>query len=147
MIQETLDKLEQAFVNGCTIDEACLFAGITKPTLYTYFKENPDYRERVDTLRHHPKLKARFNIVKEIEDGKVETSKWYLERKAKDEFSLRQEMTGAEGKDLVIKITSYGDQDTLSMATRETPNTSITEPIEVQGDSVAQEGSQDDTSS
>jgi len=35
---------------------------------------------------------AKFNILKELKDGDKETSKWYLERKAKEEFSLKQEI-------------------------------------------------------
>lgn len=91
MTVDKLQKLELAFSAGCTDREACLFAGIAMQTLYNYQAKNPDFAERKELLKESPKLKARFNIVKELELNNADISKWYLERKAKDEFSLKNE--------------------------------------------------------
>ena len=48
------------------------------------------------------KYKARKVVAEAIEKNDIQQANWYLERKAKDEFSLRQELTGAEGGELGI---------------------------------------------
>jgi len=112
MTDDVLDKLNQAFSLGCSDREACLFADINPATLYNYQKENPEFLDRKQTLKEKPVLKARSNIVKALQEGDIETAKWLLERKKKDEFSLRSEMTGADGETLVPKtiiVRKYSD--------------------------------------
>lgn len=48
--------------------------------------------------------KARQNWQEEIEKGNYIASKEWLERKNKDEFSTRQETTGAEGNPIEITV-------------------------------------------
>ncbi len=51
-----------------------------------------------------PQQKADQLINKALNEGDVSTAKWYAERKAKDEFSLRNEITGEDGEAIKIKI-------------------------------------------
>ena len=82
-----------------TVEEACFFfAGISKQTLYNWYKDNPKMQERMDALRNEPFLKARRTIVKNLENPQYAFE--YMKRKKKDEFSERAELTGKEGKDL-----------------------------------------------
>lgn len=92
MTDDVLAKLENAFSLGHTDEEACLIAEIDHSTLYRYCQENPDFARKKELLKNHPKIKARRNIMQGINDGNVELSKWYLERKAKEEFSIKQEV-------------------------------------------------------
>ena len=85
-----LRKLEEVFALGGTDEEACLFAGIGKTTLYEFQKQNPEFAERKETLKQSPVLKARQTVVKAIEKDPTLAFK-YLERKRKDEFSPRTE--------------------------------------------------------
>lgn len=87
--QEALRKLEEAFSNGATDLEACFLANISKSALYDYQKENPEFVERKEGLKSMLKYQARINIAKEINSGDARVSAWYLERKAKSEFSSR----------------------------------------------------------
>jgi hypothetical protein len=87
MTSETLQKLEHAFAIGCTDLEACVYADICSSTLYNYQREYPEFLERKDLLKQTPVLKARTNVMADIEGGNIDTSKWYLERKKKGEFS------------------------------------------------------------
>ena len=48
--QEVLRKLEEAFAMDCTDLEACLFADISKTTLYKYQVEHPLFAERKAVL-------------------------------------------------------------------------------------------------
>jgi ACT domain-containing protein len=101
MTPETIDKLEEAFSNGATDQEAIFLANISKSTFYDYCQANPEFSERTDALKEMVKYQARKNVVEKIREGDIAQSNWYLERKAKNEFSTRQENTGAEGKDLI----------------------------------------------
>jgi hypothetical protein len=110
MTPEVIAKLEEAFAWGCTDVEACLWADIADDTLYKYQRENPEFIKRKAKLKETPVLLARKTVVNAIKKGDRDTAMKYLERKKKDEFSLRQEMTGKDGKDLPTPIiTLEGD--------------------------------------
>ena len=98
MTPETVKKLEEAYAIGCTDTEACIFADITRQTLTTYQNANPKFLDRKKLLKETPVLKARNTVINALEED-VGTSKWYLERKRKDEFGPKQEI------DLTGKIT------------------------------------------
>ncbi|HFR3158960.1 hypothetical protein [Streptococcus suis] len=92
MTQGTLQKLEELFVRGLSDEEACLLADIGTTTLYDYCKENPEFSERKELLKQRVKTRAKLNISKAIEDGDIDLSKWYLERRDND-FKTKQAVT------------------------------------------------------
>ncbi|MGM0215055.1 hypothetical protein [Enterococcus sp. AZ109] len=92
-----LQKLEQGFLYGFTDEEACLHADISPSTLYNYCKEHPEFLERKEQLKSRPKMRAKLNIVRSLENGDVGVSQWYLERKAKDEFGNSQKIEHSGG--------------------------------------------------
>lgn len=98
LTDDVVKKLEEIFLLDGTVEEACFFAGISKQTLYNWYKDNPKMQERMDALRNEPFLKARRTIVKNLENPQYAFE--YMKRKKKDEFSERAELTGKEGKDL-----------------------------------------------
>lgn len=123
MTTEILAKLEHAFSLGCSDVEACLYADIGTTALYDYQKNNPDFTERKQQLKENPVLKARTNVMADIESGDVDTSKWLLERKKKDEFGTKQSidiggqangvpiMTAKlEGEQLTALLTKINDE-------------------------------------
>lgn len=86
----TIKKLEEAFAVGCSIPEACLYADITIPTFYNWKKKNEQLFNRFELLREKPIILARQTVINKMkEDGHLALK--YLERKKKDEFSLRTE--------------------------------------------------------
>lgn len=101
MTKEVVEKLEHAFINGLNDQEASFYAGIDKGTLYNYCNDNPFFSTRKEMLKRSLVVRSKFNIAAVINEGSVLDSKWLLERKAKDEFSLRSELTGKDGKDLI----------------------------------------------
>jgi len=109
MSKETIAKLEEVFALGGSDSEACFYANISKQTLYNYQEKNPEFVDRKEALKEKPILKARQTVVKALDDPK--DAQWFLERKRKEEFSLRQEVTGAEGKEL--KLLSEKQIETL----------------------------------
>lgn len=100
MTDLTLQKLKEAFAFGCTDEEACYYAEIGKSTLYNYQNDNPEFLEQKEALKQRPILLARQEVIKGL-TGNPELALKFLERKKKDEFSLRSEITGKDGKDIV----------------------------------------------
>lgn len=98
LTDDVVKKLEEIFLLDGTVEEACFFAGISKQTLYNWYKDNPKMQERMDALRNEPFLKARRTIVKNLENPQYAFE--YMKRKKKDEFSERAELTAKDGKDL-----------------------------------------------
>lgn len=94
-----LTELKIAFSIGCTDEEACAFANVPTSTFYDYQKRHPEFSEEKERLKQNPILKAKKTIEATLDDPK--NAQWYLERKKKDEFSTRSELTGKDGKDLV----------------------------------------------
>lgn len=114
MTEDTVNKLEQAFSMGCSDLEACLFADISKQTLYDYQKKNPEFADRKAMLKEKMIFKARSVIADALNKKDENTAKWYLERKAKNEFGTRTEITGADGVSLtppVINILPVSTQN------------------------------------
>lgn len=99
MTQATIDKLEQAFSIGCSDDEACIYAGISRATLYNYQKDNAEFLDRKELLKKKVVLMARQTIVKSIQDGDVQSSWNMVRSKCGDEFNPanRNEHTGKNG--------------------------------------------------
>lgn len=111
MTSETINKLVYAFSIGCSDEEACIYANIVPSALYRYQKDHSDFKEYKDTLKKKPVLMAKQNIIKAMDINEnpdckslIDTSKWYLERKCKDEFTTRQEVTGADGSTLMSGV-------------------------------------------
>lgn len=88
MTSESINKLETAFSFDCSIDEACLYAGITPPTYYKWLKKNPELVKRFELLRNTPILAARKTVVKKLEESYTNAMD-YLSRKRKGEFSTK----------------------------------------------------------
>lgn len=93
MTDNTVNKLEEAFLMGCTDEEACLFAGISKQTLYTYQDKNPEYVDRKETLKSNPVMKARQVILGALEAKDILTAHKVIDRKEGSKMAL----TGADG--------------------------------------------------
>ncbi len=96
MTDEVVKKLVACFSNGFSDQLACDHVGIDKVTLYNYCDKNPEFSTIKERLKKNPVAAATLNIVKAIDNGDVKASQWYLERKCKDEFSIRTEVDNKE---------------------------------------------------
>jgi len=99
MTTKKIEEFKRAFAMGFSKKEACLYCQVNESTFYEFCSKDKDFVELIPTLQAMPKLKAKMNILESIENKKVENhkqklddSKWYLERKAKDEFSTKTEV-------------------------------------------------------
>lgn len=88
---EKLVALRTAFSQGFTVINACLFAGISDDAYYNYCDRNKNFKEECKRLQKSPIFKAIKNINDAIDSGDVNTSKWLLERKCREEYSIKTE--------------------------------------------------------
>lgn len=86
----TVKKLEDAFKLGCSVNEACFSADISKQTYYNWIDSFPELKERFDQLKENPIFLARKSVVDGLKDNPDLALK-FLERKLKNEFSLKTE--------------------------------------------------------
>jgi len=94
---QQIASLEEAFFWGANDTQAYTHAGICKSTFYYWQEVNPDFVEKKAGMQENIKLRAKRVLVESIVGGDVNSAKFWLERKSKDEFSLRNEITGANG--------------------------------------------------
>jgi len=95
LTEDTIRKLEEAFAIDASVKEACYYADISTDTYYRWIKEFPELSDKLERLREKPVLKARQTVVKSLDNPDYAFK--YLERKKKDEFSPRHELTGKDG--------------------------------------------------
>lgn len=130
-----LDKLEYAWCLDCTDHEAALFAGISYATLKNWLKADSTLVERRDALKHTPVLQARQSVIRGLKDS-PELALKYLERKAKAEFSLRQELTDTEGNAFRVVVPGLlgvtvhePDRDFTALPSQKTENKALKEQV------------------
>lgn len=81
-------KLAEALKLDVTVEEACLYAGISKDTYYRKLKEDEAFSDEMEQSRMYVTMLARRSVITHMEkDGALALK--YLERKRRDEFSLQ----------------------------------------------------------
>ncbi len=88
MTTVTVEKLERAFLLGCTDEEACIAANISKKTLYNYQDKNPEFVHRKEVLKSNPVYRARKVVLDALERGDVATAHKVLDRKEGSKVQL-----------------------------------------------------------
>lgn len=83
--------------NGLTVEQSCRQAGIGTTTFYDRQANDSEFADKISAAREFTEVNARRRIAEAIDAGDMKTARWYLERKAKREFSSRHEHTGADG--------------------------------------------------
>ena len=110
MTPETIQKLEDAFLLGCTDLEACLMAGISKSTFYSYQDANPDFLDRKLVLKENPIMLARGVLIDALKAKDISTAHKVIERK--EGTKQRLEHTGADGQSMTwnVNVVKAGDK-------------------------------------
>jgi hypothetical protein len=114
MTELTVKKLEEAFALGCSDIEACLYAGITKQTLYNYQDKNQEFIDRKEVLKANPVLAARQSVLRHMkENGNLALR--YLDHSTKEGSLLnstsihtyKNRLGSMSDKELNIRIMNY----------------------------------------
>ena len=79
---EVVKKLESIFKIGGTVDEACSYAEITKPTYYEWLDRHSDFLTKMNSAQHYADIVAKNVVVDSmIKDKDLSTAKWWLEKR------------------------------------------------------------------
>lgn len=109
-------KLYEAFKLWWTVEEACCYAEISRATYYEWIKENDEFSDKIWLAKKYLEIKSRAVISNSIEAWDIKTAMWYLERKNKSEFSIKeilsQELKENSLKEILEEIQS--DKDILN---------------------------------
>jgi hypothetical protein len=81
-----VQKLEVAFRDGFSVAKACTLSGISRSTYYEHLKRNADFSDKMVLAQAWVTELAKQVVVAEIKAGNLPAAKWWLERKAKEEF-------------------------------------------------------------
>ena len=113
MTEEVIEKIEEELKNGATLAQASFLAGISLKTIYNYFGNNPDFKDRCDLLQGLVAYRARVNLKNKIESGDIDSSKYWLDRKDK-EFKAKTDITtdNESLNPLLVKFIEDGEQNT-----------------------------------
>jgi hypothetical protein len=94
------DRFLKAASFNMNIEATCAYAGITRQTYLNYIEKHPEFLDEIRIENHKPYQTALSTVLKAAsKDPKIAMQ--YLERRYKAEFSTRQEVTGADGKNII----------------------------------------------
>lgn len=105
MTPKMIEKFKEAFVMWFSDREACLYCQVNPSTFYEYCSNHKDFAELKELLKEQPKMNAKAVVAKKISEWDDYNSRWYLERKAKDEFSTKSEIDNNTKLEWEVKIT------------------------------------------
>lgn len=104
MTPAVVSKLELGFMKGLNVTECCRYAEIGRNCFYEYLEKHPEFKDRIEELQSSPSTRAKLNVVEAIENGDTDLSKWWLERKNRDEFSTKQDISADVKGDIEISV-------------------------------------------
>jgi len=102
---EVVDNLVRAFEDGANISEACRIAKIDRQTYYNWLEDSEEFSTLMTDSQNYPDVVAKMVLVRAIKKSDIDVSKWWAERRMKNEFSTRNEMTGKDGEHLIPRFT------------------------------------------
>ena len=85
--EEVVRKLESILQLGVNDTTACQYAKISRDTFYDHLKNDPHFSDRIQSAKDLVTIAAGQVVTNDIIVNKdVTSAKWWLERKAPDEF-------------------------------------------------------------
>ena len=120
---EAVGILIDAFNIGMNITQSCHQAGISRDTYYEWIKKDKVLSDRIAKARSNPerlvkatlfmKLQKESLRLNEDDEADVPTTRWWAERKLRDEFSIRTENINTEITVEDIHKKLNGEEDVL----------------------------------
>ena len=107
-----IESLRTYLELGFSRNKACKMVGLDPTTLSKWVQADEALSIKLQGWENAINAQVMANLADairkegETEDVRKETSKWWAERRMKEDFSTRQENTGADGKDLPQPIIS-----------------------------------------
>lgn len=89
-IEQYLTEIQPYLEVGCSLHESCLHAVVPYTTVVDHMKRDDEIRKKIERMENVPILIARQSVVGTMAEN-ADLALKYLERKKKDEFSLKSE--------------------------------------------------------
>lgn len=106
--QEVIEQLEKYSGN---LTAAAKALGVDRTTIYRHMEKHPTVRQALDTARETMIDNVESRLYKSALDGEAWAVCFFLKTQAKHRgYTERQEVTGADGNEITIKVV-YGDSD------------------------------------
>jgi len=87
------------------VTAACREVDISRNTYYVWLREDPEFKRKVEEINDIQIDFVEHQLFKKIREGSEKAIMFYMKYKAKDRgYILRNEITGADGKDLFKNI-------------------------------------------
>jgi hypothetical protein len=102
--EKTIELLAPYFKMGCSVTKACNYGGIPQSTVQTWIDADETLRLKITLWQNEPNVLARSNWIAKMAEGDYNSSKDWISKKEKDEFSDRVEQTGANGEPITIAV-------------------------------------------
>lgn len=96
---------------GMSREDVCTMKSINQDTFYDWMKKKSEFSESIKRAEMRCKERC-IKIVQKAALGTWQAASWWLERKYRNEFSLRTELTGPGGKALAAIPVVVDKQDT-----------------------------------
>ena len=90
-IDKYISELTPYMINGSTLHRACRRASIPYTTVMDYIKTNEEVRRKIEALEENPITKCEEVLMNSIDNGDVQSAKWFLERRNKEDYSQKVE--------------------------------------------------------
>lgn len=91
MDEQTVRKLEAAFCNDFTLEEAWDYANVKRSTYYDYMKGNPVFSDRMRKAQSYALTLAKRAIVSSIKEGGTTDARWLLEKRQPERYRTKVE--------------------------------------------------------
>ncbi len=107
---EVVSLLVSSFHNGLNVREACWQSGISHEAYYNRLRSDEKFADIIAKAQAYPTSTAKQVVIEAINKGDLSTSKWWLERKAINEFGRNSE-TAVEEEPKENHFASMSDDD------------------------------------
>ena len=104
MNETTVLKLEQALRDGFSVEMACYTSGVGRSTYYEHLQQDCDFADKMELAKEYTTQRAKQVVAQAINAGQVKVAQWWLERKARDEFSDKPMQVVEQKHDLFAKV-------------------------------------------
>lgn len=108
--QAITELLKEKLKLGMSVTKACQSIGVPQQTVDQWIQDDPNLRLKVKVWQREIEDRAREVIDMKIREGDDDVAAWYLERKARDEFSTKVNVDEKSDQTISI-IYNEPDQD------------------------------------
>lgn len=106
--EKVIEVLEPYLKMGMSVTKACKSAAIPQSTVATWISDDEILRLKIEAWQREPNDLARRVVLETLKDpehkDRLVVALDWLEKKEKDEFSKRSELTGGDGESLRVEV-------------------------------------------